>query len=94
LCHAIADTQFIVHNYSIPFHFDSFQFNFTAMHKPPKTPKHPIQIRLPGQLFESLQARAEAESRSLNAMVNLLIAQQLQSPVIGAQQHSTSVASR
>lgn len=64
------------------------------MPKPSKLPKHPLQVRLPGPVFESLQARALAESRSLNAMANLLIAQQLQSLAIGAQQHSTSVASR
>lgn len=64
------------------------------MSKPTKPPKHPIQIRLPGPVYASLQARATAESRSLNAMVNLLIAQQLQSLSMGAQPHSTSVAGR
>ncbi|PUE20336.1 hypothetical protein [Limnohabitans sp. WS1] len=58
-------------------------------------PKHPIQLRLPVSVFDSLQARATAENRSLNAMANMLLAQVLvQSGTGTAQPHTTFCASR
>jgi hypothetical protein len=84
-----------VHNHIILVYFGLLQFILTAMPRTNKTSKHAFQIRLPGSVFTPLQARATAENRSLNAMVNILLAEQLlKSPTDGVQQHSTSVATR
>lgn len=65
------------------------------MPKSNKPPKHPIQLRLPVSVFDSLQARAAAENRSLNAMANMLLAQVLmQSDEGKVQPHTTFCASR
>jgi hypothetical protein len=91
----LTSEHLFIHNRFTLIYFDSFQFILPSMPKINTPPKHPIQLRLPVSVFDSLQARAAAENRSLNAMANMLLAQVLtQSGAGTVQSHSTFGAAR